>query len=314
MLAAADAFAERGLPRHDHPRHRLAGRALPRRGLRALRLQGGAALRAEPPRATPGARDLLVAAAEPRRDPTEALRGDHRRRSPRWHAEHYEVGRDRAVRVPPPQPRAPRRRARAAQGDRRASSPGCCATGVATGEFEVDDVPGTALALLSMAIDVARWYAPDVRRTPADDRGVLRRPGRAARARHRLSRVAPRRPPERGSRRTAAVTLTRPRRPHPARGAHPGRAAATRSRWTPRPACVDGRAGPTTHPQPRRMPSAPVDEAPVPAPVVPDARRRTDPVRGLRSSAPWRLFAVAVPRAPAASSSGRSPSLALDRR
>ena len=40
--------------------------------------------------------------------------------------------------------------------------------GVATGEFEVDDVPVTALALLSMAIDVARWYAPDVRRTPAD--------------------------------------------------------------------------------------------------------------------------------------------------
>ena len=36
-----------------------------------------------------------------------------------------------------------------------------------TGEFEVDDVPGTSLALLSMAIDVARWYTPDVRRTPA---------------------------------------------------------------------------------------------------------------------------------------------------
>ena len=40
--------------------------------------------------------------------------------------------------------------------------------GIATGEVEVDDVSVTALALLSMAIDVARWYAPDVRRTPAD--------------------------------------------------------------------------------------------------------------------------------------------------
>ena len=38
--------------------------------------------------------------------------------------------------------------------------------GVSSGEFDVEDVPGTALALLSMAIDVARWYAPDVRRTP----------------------------------------------------------------------------------------------------------------------------------------------------
>ena len=39
--------------------------------------------------------------------------------------------------------------------------------GVETGEFAVTDVPATALALLSMAIDVARWYTPDVRRTPA---------------------------------------------------------------------------------------------------------------------------------------------------
>ena len=31
-----------------------------------------------------------------------------------------------------------------------------------------DGVCGSALALLSMAIDVARWYTPDVRRTPAD--------------------------------------------------------------------------------------------------------------------------------------------------
>ena len=37
---------------------------------------------------------------------------------------------------------------------------------MATREFEVVDVPATALALLSMAIDVARWYTPDVRRTP----------------------------------------------------------------------------------------------------------------------------------------------------
>ena len=38
--------------------------------------------------------------------------------------------------------------------------------GVASGEFSVADVSATSLALLSMAIDVARWYSPEVRRTP----------------------------------------------------------------------------------------------------------------------------------------------------
>jgi hypothetical protein len=41
-----------------------------------------------------------------------------------------------------------------------------------TGEFDLPDVPGTALAILSLCIDVARWFNPDGRRTP-DDVGVL---------------------------------------------------------------------------------------------------------------------------------------------
>lgn len=40
--------------------------------------------------------------------------------------------------------------------------------GVAGGVFTIDDTGETALALLSMAIDVARWYSPTIRRTPAD--------------------------------------------------------------------------------------------------------------------------------------------------
>ncbi|TNC23866.1 TetR/AcrR family transcriptional regulator [Mumia zhuanghuii] len=40
------------------------------------------------------------------------------------------------------------------------------AEGAAKGVFEVDDVPGTALALISMAIDLVRWYQPDGPRTP----------------------------------------------------------------------------------------------------------------------------------------------------
>ncbi|MEU8221342.1 TetR/AcrR family transcriptional regulator [Kribbella sp. NPDC048915] len=34
------------------------------------------------------------------------------------------------------------------------------ADGVATGEFAVSDLPGTTLAVLSLSIDVARWYTP----------------------------------------------------------------------------------------------------------------------------------------------------------
>ncbi|MDJ0344543.1 TetR/AcrR family transcriptional regulator [Streptomyces sp. H10-C2] len=44
--------------------------------------------------------------------------------------------------------------------------------GVRTGAFDVPDVAGTALAILSLCIDVARWFNPDGRRTP-DDVGVL---------------------------------------------------------------------------------------------------------------------------------------------
>ncbi len=38
--------------------------------------------------------------------------------------------------------------------------------GLAAGVFEIADVGDTALALLSMAVDVARWYSPTIRRTP----------------------------------------------------------------------------------------------------------------------------------------------------
>lgn len=39
--------------------------------------------------------------------------------------------------------------------------------GVATGSFVIDDIGDTALALLSIVVDVARWYSPTIRRTPA---------------------------------------------------------------------------------------------------------------------------------------------------
>ncbi|MDX3075060.1 TetR/AcrR family transcriptional regulator [Streptomyces sp. NPDC088354] len=44
--------------------------------------------------------------------------------------------------------------------------------GVRTGEFDVPDVSGTTVALLSLCIDVARWFNPGGRRTP-DGIGAL---------------------------------------------------------------------------------------------------------------------------------------------
>ncbi|KIF02265.1 TetR family transcriptional regulator [Streptomyces sp. RSD-27] len=46
------------------------------------------------------------------------------------------------------------------------------AEGVRAGEFDVPDVPGTTLAVLSLCIDVARWFNADGRRTP-DEVGAL---------------------------------------------------------------------------------------------------------------------------------------------
>ena len=40
--------------------------------------------------------------------------------------------------------------------------------GVAEGDFTVDDSGDTALALLSIVVDVARWYSPTIRRTPSE--------------------------------------------------------------------------------------------------------------------------------------------------
>jgi AcrR family transcriptional regulator len=44
--------------------------------------------------------------------------------------------------------------------------------GVANGTFRVDDLPGTTLAVLSLSIDVARWFDP-ARRAQPDELGSL---------------------------------------------------------------------------------------------------------------------------------------------
>ena len=165
MLAAADAFADRGF--HATTTRDIASRAgLSPAGVYVHFASKEVLLFELSRRGHARARDLLVAAADAAPTPNEALRAIVGGFS-RWHAEHYELG--RIVQFEFRHLSAEHREA--VLGLRKEIDnvvAGVLRDGVATGEFEVDDVPGTSLALLSMAIDVARWYAPDVRRTPAD--------------------------------------------------------------------------------------------------------------------------------------------------
>jgi AcrR family transcriptional regulator len=165
MLAAADAFAERGF--HATTTRDIASRAgLSPAGVYVHFASKEVLLFELSRRGHARARDLLVAATDAAGTPTEALRAIIGGFS-RWHAEHHELGRivQFEFRHLSPEHRE------AVLGLRKEIDgvvAGVLRDGVENGEFEVDDVSVTALALLSMAIDVARWYAPDVRRTPAD--------------------------------------------------------------------------------------------------------------------------------------------------
>ena len=165
MLAAADAFAERGF--HATTTRDIASRAgLSPAGVYVHFASKEVLLFELSRRGHARARDLLVAAADAAPNPTEALRAIMGGFS-RWHAEHYELGRIVQFEFRHLSPEH-REAVLGLRKDIDAVVAGVLRDGVATDEFEVDDVPVTALALLSMAIDVARWYTPDVRRTPAD--------------------------------------------------------------------------------------------------------------------------------------------------
>jgi AcrR family transcriptional regulator len=110
------------------------------------------------------ARDMLVTAAGAADSPTEALRSIMRVFS-QWHAEHFRVARIVQYEF---QNLTPEHR-EAVLGLRKEIDGvvrDVLTQGVAAGEFTVTDVRDTALALLSMAVDVARWYDPEIKRTP----------------------------------------------------------------------------------------------------------------------------------------------------
>lgn len=110
-----------------------------------------------------GARDALAAAAAEADSPTDALE-EVISAFARWHAEQHQVARIVQYEF----------RHLSAEHQRevltlRREIDGVVeriiTDGVATGEFSVDDIRATALAALSLVVDVARWYHPGVKRT-----------------------------------------------------------------------------------------------------------------------------------------------------
>lgn len=111
------------------------------------------------------ARDLLVAAAAAGATPAEALRNIMSSFA-QWHAEHFRVA--RIVQYEFQNLTAEHRESVLRLRKEIDSVVRRVVTeGVRSGDFDVDNVPDTTLALLSMAVDVARWYDPEIKRTPA---------------------------------------------------------------------------------------------------------------------------------------------------
>ncbi len=88
-----------------------------------------------------------------------------------WHAEHHQVARVVQYEFPHLTPEH-RDEVLALRKEIDAIVRDLLHEGVEAGEFVVDDVHDTALALMSLCIDVARWYSPAISRTPGQIGGT----------------------------------------------------------------------------------------------------------------------------------------------
>src|SRR5215207_5898934 len=165
LAAAAEAFADRGF--HATTTRDIASRAgLSPAGVYVHFASKEELLYSLSRQGHENARDLIVAAAGTGSTPTQSLAAIMSSFS-RWHAEHHRVARIVQYEF---QHLTPEHR-EAVLGLRKeidAVLREVVEAGVATGEFGVEDIPATTLALLSMAVDVARWYAPHIRRSPEE--------------------------------------------------------------------------------------------------------------------------------------------------
>lgn len=109
------------------------------------------------------ARDDLAAAAARADSPTEAL-AHVISAFARWHAEQHQVARIVQYEFRHLSPEH-QREVLTLRREIDGVVEQIIAAGVEAGDFEVEDVRATALAALSLVVDVARWYHPGIKRT-----------------------------------------------------------------------------------------------------------------------------------------------------
>jgi AcrR family transcriptional regulator len=161
--AAAGAFADRGF--HATTTRDIASRAgLSPAGVYVHFDSKEAVLYALSRRGHEAALDLVRRSATAPGTPTERV-SRVMSAFATWHAEHHEVARVVQYEFPHLLPHH-RDEVLALRKTIDRTVRKLLEDGVATGEFAVADVGETALALMSLCIDVARWYSPGVRRTP----------------------------------------------------------------------------------------------------------------------------------------------------
>ncbi|MFG3120255.1 TetR/AcrR family transcriptional regulator [Streptomyces sp. NPDC048197] len=169
VSAAVEAFAERGY--HATTTRDIAGRA----GMSPAALYIHYKTKEELLYRISGighekALRIISAAAEAEASATERLR-DAVRTFARWHAEHHTTARVIQYEL---QALSPEHYTEIAGLRRRTDRllRQIIQDGADSGEFRADDVPGTTLAVLSLCVDVARWFSVDGPRTP-DEVGAL---------------------------------------------------------------------------------------------------------------------------------------------
>ncbi|MBB1254238.1 TetR/AcrR family transcriptional regulator [Streptomyces alkaliterrae] len=163
LLAAVDAFAERGF--HATTTRDIAGRAGMSPAALYIHFRTKEELLYQISRVGhERSVRILTEASEVSEDPAERL-ASAVRTFVRWHAERHTTARVVQYEL---NALSPEHHEQIVELRRRTGAVmrGILEDGVAAGRFAVPDVPGTALALLSLCIDVARWFNPDGPRSP----------------------------------------------------------------------------------------------------------------------------------------------------
>ncbi|MCX5556454.1 TetR/AcrR family transcriptional regulator [Streptomyces sp. NBC_00038] len=169
LVAAVEAFAERGY--HATTTRDIAGRAGMSPAALYIHYKTKEELLHRISRiGHDRAVDILRTAAEGDGSAAERL-SDAVRSFVRWHAAQHTTARVVQYELDALGPEA-RAEIVALRRQTDASVRGIIQDGVAAGEFDVPDVPGTTLAVLSLCIDVARWFNVNGLRTP-DEVGAL---------------------------------------------------------------------------------------------------------------------------------------------